>query len=320
MCHLTLMLFGPVSATQNQEAVRFWSVKGQALLIYLAVEQESPQRRVKLIDLLWPDFTEKSGRTNLRQALSQLRKLAPAGADDDVPLLQTRGQIVALHPDFDLCCDAIDFEASLAAARALQERPDWQSNAAFRQHLEEAVALFRGPFLSDFYLDDNNVFEAWAQQKRERYRRQALDALGTLAGLHLDAGSLAPAQQYAQRQLEIEPLHEPACRQLMEALARSGQPAEALARYELLGRLLREEWGMAPAQKTSDLAERIRAGDLTLHSDDAIAVRGYELGAQIGAGAFGAIFQARQTGVGRDVAVKVIKAGACRQAGVHSPF
>lgn len=40
-----------------------------------------------------------------------------------------------------------------------------------------AAELYRGNFLEDFYLDDSNAFEEWAQVKREGYRRQVLDAL-----------------------------------------------------------------------------------------------------------------------------------------------
>jgi DNA-binding SARP family transcriptional activator len=39
----------------------------------LAVEADRPQRREKLVGLLWPDWPERSARQNLSQALYNLR-------------------------------------------------------------------------------------------------------------------------------------------------------------------------------------------------------------------------------------------------------
>ena len=53
----------------------FESNKVRALLAYLAVETQHPHSREKLAALLWPDWPDRAALSNLRYALSDLRKV-----------------------------------------------------------------------------------------------------------------------------------------------------------------------------------------------------------------------------------------------------
>ncbi|MEJ2753256.1 MAG: BTAD domain-containing putative transcriptional regulator, partial [Chloroflexota bacterium] len=156
-------------------------------------------------------------------------------------------------------------------------------------------------------LDDSNAYEEWAEVKRQGYRRQALDALETLTTIATREAAYVEARGYAERQLEIDDLRESAYRQLMKILALNGQRAEALALYETLERQLAEELGMAPAARTTERYEQIRAGDMSFSATGAREVRGLELKEKIGEGTYGAVHRAVQPTVGREVAVKVIR-------------
>jgi len=46
--------------------------------------------------------------------------------------------------------------------------------------LKKLSHFFHGDFLTDFYLEDSNPFEEWAETWRQALRRQVLDALETL--------------------------------------------------------------------------------------------------------------------------------------------
>jgi DNA-binding SARP family transcriptional activator len=71
---LTLRLLGsPEVILDGELATGFVSDKARALLFYLAVEADRAQRREKLAGLLWPDYPERSARTNLSNTLSNLR-------------------------------------------------------------------------------------------------------------------------------------------------------------------------------------------------------------------------------------------------------
>ena len=311
MSGLELSLFGQFQARLDGEILEgFRTTKVQALLIYLAIE-ETPQRRESLMTLFWPGMPEKSARQNLRQILYYLRRDMPdlprkGDGVQTVPLLRANRQTIQLNPQADANSDIQRFE-SLVETTQYHDHLDILLCQECRENLEKAMSLYNGNFLADFYLDDSNEFEAWAEVQRQRCRRQALDALETLTTMATREASYAEARIYAEQQLEIDDLRESAYRQLMKILALNGQRAEAMVLYESLRRLLAEELGMAPASRTTERYEQIRAGDLSFTEPLARGVRGLDLKDMIGDGTYGAVYRAVQPAMGREVAVKVIR-------------
>ncbi|MDX1616322.1 MAG: BTAD domain-containing putative transcriptional regulator, partial [Candidatus Promineifilaceae bacterium] len=255
MSTLDLALLGPFEASlDGQSAVSFRTTRAQALLAYLATEfalGAGQQSREALMELLWPGMPPDSARTNLRQNLYYLRQSIPAAPAADgreaIPFLLSGRQTVAVNSDYPLSSDVQQFSVLLAGPQA-----DWAV----------AVALYRGEFLSDFYLPDTSPFEEWAAARRAVFRRQLLDALALLTDSSVSQGKLDEGERYARRQLAIDPLRETAYRQLMTVLYRSGRRAEALRLYQECARLLEEELDAPPSRATIDLAEAIRAGTL----------------------------------------------------------
>jgi DNA-binding SARP family transcriptional activator len=130
------------------------------------------------------------------------------------------------------------------------------------QALEQAVGLYRGDFLADFYLEDSNQFEDWATATREAYRRKTLEALQTLTDIAIQKNAYDQASAYAERQLAIDNLNENAHRQMMEVLALAGRRVEALRQYRQCVRILEDELGVAPSSETTALYDRIQAEGL----------------------------------------------------------
>jgi len=247
MAYLALRLLGPPEVVLNDVPVAgFASDKVRALLCYLAVEQDRPHRRESLAGLMWPDYPERSARTNLSNALSNLRT-ALGDREANVPYLHVSREAIQFS-------DASDHWVDANAFTAFVERGEW----------EGAAALYRGPFLEGFSLSDSPPFEQWTLVTRERLQRQVIEALGHLVAQYEQEGDLAQAIATARRQLEIEPWHEEGQRALMRLLALDGQRSAALAQYETCVRALEEELGAAPSPQTTALHERIRTGqDLT---------------------------------------------------------
>jgi predicted ATPase/DNA-binding SARP family transcriptional activator/tetratricopeptide (TPR) repeat protein len=218
------------------------------LCVYLACRPER-HRRESLMGLLWPDWPPSSAQQNLRQALYTLRQKLPAVASRDgslpVPLILAERDSLQVNPNANVTVDALRFTSLL-------EQP--QPTPA---QLAEAVALYRGDFLADFYLPDSEPFEEWVAAWRADLRRRMLEALGSLAAGALEQGEYGEAMAYARRQLELDNLRESAHRQLMLALAYSGQRASALAHYKDCRRLMRRELNVEPSAETRALAEQI---------------------------------------------------------------
>jgi WD40 repeat protein/serine/threonine protein kinase len=309
---LLLSLFGPFSATvDGQEVSGFRTRFVQALLIYLTCQPERHSRE-HLMALLWPDLAQTSAQQNLRQNLYYLRKSIPDVMARDgrhrVPLLRAGHHTLQINPDAAVELDIRRFSVLLDPKQPTSEQ------------LSEAVALYRGDFLADFYLPGSNPFEEWAAVRREAYRRQVLSALERLTAIHLADADTMTAESYARRQLAIDTLHEAANRQLIEILARSGRRRAALAHYDDYRRLLRTELGVEPGSETLALLKAVEAGELQPTSQRPGHIRSYELREELGHGSFGVVHRAFQPAIGRDVAIKVIPAQYADEPGFIRRF
>ena len=249
---LEIRLFGGLEIHRGGAPIgSFVSSKAPALLAYLAVTRRTHQRET-LAALLWSEMSDADAKNNLRQTLSNLRKVA------NPHLLITR-DTVAFNTAVTHTLDTAQFENQLQASR----HPD---NHRFT-HLAEAAARYRGDFLSGFFVRDAPAFEEWVLAQRVRYRELALHTLHMLTEIHLSRGEYGRAIDCATRLLTLDAWREEAHRQLMLAQARSGQRSAALAQYETCCRLLAEELGVTPSAETTALFARIRAaGDVPPHN------------------------------------------------------
>ena len=244
MAQLAISLFGSFHVTLDGRPVTaFQSDKVRGLLAFLAVEAAAPQRRERLAGLLWPDSPEAQARHSLSQALLNLRRITWDHLASP-PLFLITPKSVQLNPASDHWSDVTSLTQLLSSPAGPM--------------LEDAVALYRGPFLAGFSLPDSALFEEWALLERERLHRLALEALGRLAHLEEQAGALDKALLHTQRLLALDPLAEEAHRRAMRLLHQLGRRGQALAQYETCRRLLAEELNAQPAPLTVQLARQIR--------------------------------------------------------------
>ncbi len=251
MTHLSISLLGGFEVTLDGNPVTgFESNKVRALLAYLATETDRAHSREKLAALFWPDMPDQAARSNLRYALSNLRKTI-GDLHAPQPFLCISGQTIQLDLERDIEVDTLTFERRLA-----------QSPLTLAG-LEEAARLYRGDFLEGFSLGDDMAFDEWTMLKREHLQRQALRALRHLAQAYEKNGDISGALPFAWRRVELESWSEEAHRYLMYLLALSGQRSAALAQYEVCQRALAKELDVEPSVETTQLYERIRAGEIS---------------------------------------------------------
>lgn len=245
---LALSLLGPLAISFNKRPFsQLTSQKAQALLIYLAVEKEQVHQRDSLMTLFWPDYPQKSAQSSLRQTVYRLRQ-AIEPDKTEVPFILTDRFTVSWNPEAALHLDVTQFETLTGNGRSPQA---WQ----------QAIDLYRGDFLADFFLPDCDPFEQWAADKRAYYQRQAQTVSQQLVVHYLEAGNLDAAETTVRRQLALDSLQESAHRQLIEILARNGRRQEALAQFATVKHLLYEELAIEPEAQTIALVESIRDGE-----------------------------------------------------------
>ncbi|HXV41666.1 MAG TPA: BTAD domain-containing putative transcriptional regulator, partial [Anaerolineae bacterium] len=190
---LHLRLLGQVEVRLVGEPVTgFYSGKAQALLFYLAVTGQT-HTRPALAGLLWADLPEADALMNLRQVLTNLRKLV----GDHLTITR---QTVAFNRTGDYWLDVEAFQVGVGGA----------SNEADMENVHPAVDLYRGDFLAGFYVRNAPLFEEWLLAQRAWLRELALGAQQKLAAYFARQGNYEQGIAYTRRLLELEPWHEEA--------------------------------------------------------------------------------------------------------------
>ncbi len=252
MPRLALYLLGPPRVYLDGSAVRIGRRKVVALLAYLAVTAQRHSRD-ELAELLFSEQDREHGRANLRQSLSLLGTAIGEdrlGGDRHGAWLRSGGG---------LWIDAAEFRRLLESGRAAEKHGDL---SAVPDLLSKAVELFRGEFLSGFYLRHNPAFEAWQLEEQESLRGAHASALQRLVKIHSAAGRYEQAVELARRWLSLDPLEETVHRELMRLHSLAGQHSEALRQYERCRSALERELGEVPDEKTETLKRRIASREL----------------------------------------------------------
>jgi DNA-binding SARP family transcriptional activator len=256
MPELSLFLLGLPCLERDGRAVEVERHKAMALLAYLAVTG-MPHRRDTLAALLWPELDQTRARAALRRTLSTLN-IALAGN-----WLETSRETIGLSPSAAFQLDVTKFRQLLAQCQA-HSHPELSPCPDCLPLLAEAVALYRGDFLSGFTLRDAPTFDDWQFFETATLRRELASALERLACGYGVRRDYETATRYARHWLRLDPLHEPAHCQLMRLSAWAGQRNAALRQYAECVRVLERELGVSPQAVTTELYTTIKKNRLPL--------------------------------------------------------
>lgn len=219
----------------------------QALLAYLVLHRQIPQTRQRLAFEFWPDSTEAQARTNLRRELHHLRQ----GLPEADRFLLTDAKTLQWNPHAPFVLDVAEFERALTTAETAERSADVKTA---RTAWEQAIALYGGDLLP-------SCEDEWIVPEREHLRQKLLRALESLTCLSEAEGDYRAAIRFAQRLLELQPLHETSYAALMRSHHKNGDRANALQVYHRCMTVLREELGIDPSANTRKLYEQMLLED-----------------------------------------------------------
>jgi DNA-binding SARP family transcriptional activator len=209
--------------------------QGRLLLVYLVLHRLRVVPRSELIEALWPRELPRAAESSLSALLSRLRRVVPIEGRSEVRL--------------DLPADAfVDLEAAFEAIHRAESAA--RRNAWIEAWAPARVALHTA---SRGFLPGEDA--PWIDEQGNRLedlRLRALEAVAA-AGLGLGGTELDAALRSGRALVQLAPLRESGYRILMQALETDGNPAEALAVYDLLRTRLRDELGAAPGEATQAL-------------------------------------------------------------------
>ncbi|HEX9895751.1 MAG TPA: BTAD domain-containing putative transcriptional regulator [Gemmatimonadales bacterium] len=233
----SLKLFGGVSLEGDDGPLTGPAVQRHrlALLAVLGASRPRVLTRDKLMAWLWAERDTEHARGLLNQAVHVLRRTLGAEA------ILSAGEELQLNPA-GVSCDVIAFEEAVAAGG-----------------LQQAAALYAGPFLDGFFLSDAPEFERWAERERQRLAASYAGVLESLAERAGAEKNWRRAVEWWKVRVAQDPYDSRAVGRLMLALEASGNRAAAMVQADAHHRLLQEELGMEPSSEVRALAERLRS-------------------------------------------------------------
>ena len=158
--------------------------------------------------------------------------------------------MVGSDPDAGLWLDVAEFRHLVGTWLSATIIRKWEVCPACLADLAEAVELYSDHFLAGFSLRDTANFDEWQFFEAEELRQTLASALERLVMGYRAQRKHDSAIPYARRRLALDPLHEPAHRQLMELYAVAGQRSAALRQYQECVRILDDELGVEPSEET----------------------------------------------------------------------
>ena len=243
-------ILGPVEVVAHGGSVQLGAAKRRALLAALLLRANEVVSADLLVDALWPGRPPASANRLVHVYVSQLRKLLPEPRIDTV----APGYVLRV---LDGELDATRFERLLEEGRtALSAGNAPLASALFRR----ALALWRGSALADV------ADEGFARDEALRLEELRLVAQEEQLAADVAVGRHELALPELRALLATHPLRERLRAQLMLALYRNGQQADALDIYRDGRRLLQEELGLEPGAELRELERAILRHDPVLAS------------------------------------------------------
>jgi len=236
----------------------FRTKKERALFSYLAVESKRIHSRETLAEIFWPERPNGYARTNLRQALSGIRRSILV-QETAPPFIRISDEFVQFNSKSPYVLDCESFDQLMHDVKEHRHKMIGSCGIC-ASNLQTVLDIYQGEFLEELSVPDSYGFEEWVMFQREHYFRQLLTSLQNVITYHQNLGDFIKAQEYAFRQVSLAPLEENAHRQLMTLLVQEGRRSAALEQYEVCRRVLENELGVDPDIETTMLYERIKSG------------------------------------------------------------
>jgi LuxR family maltose regulon positive regulatory protein len=237
---LTIHALGRVQVVVNAKPVTNADWQGQAARDLFFCLLAHPDGLAKEIvgTIFWPDSSPSELKLKFKNAIYRLR--------------QALGQeVVLFEEDHYRFNRALDYEYDVEAfwrklGHAQATADPGEQAATYRA----AIRLYKGPYLPEIEGD-------WAWLQREQLAQAYMEAVLTLARLHLEAKEYGVALEYCRRALAEDSCQEEAHRLAMRVHAATGNRAAVVRQFERCRQALLNEVNVPPSSQTTSLYETL---------------------------------------------------------------
>ena len=242
---MEVRILGPLEVQGDSGPLLVTTPKERAVLEVLALHGGDVVSTDSLIDALWGFHPPRSAAKSLQSHISRLRRTLPA----DAIATEGSGYRLTVAPED---VDAHRFERLVAAGRQAADGGDHRRAI---QLLDRALDLWRGTPLADLA---EGALRTGQTVRLDQLRLASAEAR---VDAHLALGHQQAMVAETEALVADHPLRERFWAQLMLSLYRSDRRADALAVFQRLRGVLREELGIDPSKEVRELEGRILRED-----------------------------------------------------------
>jgi DNA-binding SARP family transcriptional activator len=232
--------------------------------LLLSAEQHRLHRE-QVQELLWPSSSMEQAANSFGKTLYLLRR----ALEPDLTTGKSSTYVALDHDILSLVPASLQIDADLFESMAKQVQANVHSRSLEELQLhsfDKVLALYGGDYLPD------DLYEDWAQRKRDRLRRIYSWLLEQAAKIAIAGSQGQRACEYLRALLECNHTDEQSHRELMLIYARMGRRSEALNQYSLLQQALQEELGADPLPETVELYHAIQSGSIPVDLIESLQV------------------------------------------------
>ena len=197
------------------------------------------QTKEQITTELWPEMSPGKARSNFHINVYRIRRAIFPGI-----FLLEHGQY-RLDPDLEIRFDVAEFERLLNQAERLP--PDSEVRIPT---LEQAVGMYRGPFMQGFYSE-------WVETRRRDLENKYIRSLSLLATLYGDSAKYGAAIVVLEKLIAIDPYQDEVYSWLVEYYLATGDRVSASRTYGRYLDTVVGELGASPSPRIRDLRHRI---------------------------------------------------------------
>ncbi len=238
-----------IGGTPISESCWGGSMPKQLLKALIARGAAAGVPRERIMEDLWPETARHTGEQNFKVILHRLRRALEPDAESSLGFSYIHLKDNVLFLDGELCRTDMDEFCSLCDAGRRAERCGKAREAIAAYG--EAAEIYRGDFIPD------DLYSAWAMERRESLQRQYREILVRTAGLYEGLGRLKKAIACHLRILESDSLLEDSYQKLILLYSRCGMHNDARKVYRKCRKALLEELGTEPNESIQTLYKKL---------------------------------------------------------------
>lgn len=217
----------------------FKTRKVSGILKYILVNNgKNYISREKLMSIFWPESDQKAAGASFRVALYELRKLLSKfnlGFESDNPLLNETKEGFIIGDNIELNSDVFELEDNYYKWKNFDLSKEKKVNL-----LRKTCQLYKGNFLH------NSPYDDWVLFLQSHYSSIALECIHSYGSICMDSNNFEEAETILLKGLEIDPLDEIGCNQLLKLYKSTDRLDRAKNFWRKYEKKFTEEMGFKP--------------------------------------------------------------------------